>query len=74
MAGHDLASDDSNSNVSARKAAGSRRPHSKSAEEPLIPVVFVTIKKGSKTVMLKALLDSSAGASLIAEKHSTGLK
>ena len=90
MAGHDLAANDSNSNgklehvinyffsfsklVRARKVAGSRRPHSNSAEEPLIPIVFVTIKKWSKKIMLKALLDSGAGALLIAEKHCTDLK
>ena len=60
--------------VRARKVAGSRRPQSKSAEEPLIPIMFVIIKNGSKTVMLKALLDSSAGALLIAEKHCNNLK
>ena len=57
--------------VRARKVAGSRRPLSKTAEEPLIPIMFVTIKLGSKTIILKALLDSGAGASLIAEKHCT---
>ena len=60
--------------VRAHKVAGSRRPHSNSAEEPLIPIVFVTIKKGSKTIMLKALLDSGAGAALIAEKYCNKLK
>eukprot|EP00957_Ditylum_brightwellii_P070637 5367097-Ditylum_brightwellii.AAC.1 len=43
-------------------------------EEPLVPIVFVTIKNGSDTIMLRALLDSSAGASLIAEKHCNNLK
>ena len=61
--------------VRARMVAGSRRPKSKNAEEPLIPIVFVTIKiPGSKTVMLRALLDSGAGASLIAEKYCNSMK
>ena len=55
--------------VRAQKVAGSRRPSLKSTEESLVPIVFVTIKNGSKTIMLRALLDSGAGASLIAEKH-----
>ena len=55
--------------VRARKVAGSCRPLSNSVEEPLIPIVFVTIKLGSKMIILKALLDSGAGASLIAEKY-----
>eukprot|EP00957_Ditylum_brightwellii_P097447 7421911-Ditylum_brightwellii.AAC.1 len=55
--------------------AGSRRPKSKHTEELLIPIVFVTIKiQGSKTVMLRALLDSGAGASLIAEKYCNRMK
>eukprot|EP00957_Ditylum_brightwellii_P149282 11369635-Ditylum_brightwellii.AAC.1 len=42
----------------------------KSTEEPLVPIMFVTIKKqGSEAIMLRALLDSSAGASLIAEQY-----
>ena len=56
--------------VRAKMVAGSRRPKSKYTEEPLIPIVFVTIKiPGSETVMLRALLDSGAGASSIAEKY-----
>eukprot|EP00957_Ditylum_brightwellii_P119369 9106848-Ditylum_brightwellii.AAC.1 len=54
--------------------AGSRRPHTKSKEEPLVPIVFVTMKNGSETIMLRALLDSGAGALLIAEKHCEQLK
>eukprot|EP00957_Ditylum_brightwellii_P058744 4454048-Ditylum_brightwellii.AAC.1 len=43
-------------------------------EEPLIPIMFVTIKNGFKTIMLKAQLDSDAGASLIAEKQCNNQK
>ena len=56
------------------KVAGSRRLHAKTTEEPLVPIVFVSMKNGSETVMLKALLDSGAGASLIAEKHCNKVK
>eukprot|EP00957_Ditylum_brightwellii_P017558 1322780-Ditylum_brightwellii.AAC.1 len=39
-------------------------------EEPLVPIVFITIKPHkANLIMLRALLDSSAGASLIAEKY-----
>lgn len=55
--------------VRARKVAGSRRPKLKSTEEPLVPIVFIAIKNGSDTIMLKAFLDSGAGALLIAEKY-----
>ena len=60
--------------VRTQKVAGSRRPRSNPTEEPLVPIVFVTVKNGSETVMLRALLDSGAGASLIAEKHCKQLK
>ena len=60
--------------VRVRKVAGSRRPPAKSKEEPLVPIVFVTMKIGSETITLKALLDSGAGASLMAEKHCDQLK
>eukprot|EP00957_Ditylum_brightwellii_P079985 6082958-Ditylum_brightwellii.AAC.1 len=43
-------------------------------EEPLVPIVFVTMKNGAETVTLKALLDSGAGASLITSKHCDTLK
>eukprot|EP00957_Ditylum_brightwellii_P028116 2122858-Ditylum_brightwellii.AAC.1 len=43
-------------------------------EEPLIPIVFASVKNGSETVMLKALLYSGVGASLIAERHCDQLK
>eukprot|EP00957_Ditylum_brightwellii_P056118 4254147-Ditylum_brightwellii.AAC.1 len=43
-------------------------------EEPLVHIVFVCMNNGSETVMLKALLDSDAGASLIMEKHCNELK
>jgi hypothetical protein len=56
--------------VRARKVAGSHRPKLKSTEEPLIPIVFITIKPHKPDpIMLRALLDSGAGASLIAEKY-----
>ena len=40
----------------------------------MVPIVFITVKNGSETIMLRALLDSGAGASLIAEKHCKQLK
>ena len=60
--------------VKARKVAGSRRPLAKIMDEPLVPIIFVTIKNGSKTIMLRELLDSPAGSLLIAEKHCNNLK
>ena len=60
--------------VRARKVAGSHRPQSKSMEEPLVPIMFVSMKNGAETIMLKALLDSGAGASLIMSKHCNMLK
>jgi hypothetical protein len=43
-------------------------------EEPLVPIVFVTMKNGLETIALRALLDSGAGASLIAEKYCNRLR
>ena len=60
--------------VRACKVAGSHRPLTNTTEEPLVPIVFVSMKNGSETVMLKALLDSGAGASLIMAKHCNELK
>ena len=61
--------------VRAISVAGSRRPKSKNKEEPLVPIVFATTKMpGSKTEMLRALLDSGAGASLIAEKYCSHME
>ena len=60
--------------VRACKVAGSRRPLTKATEEPLVPIMFASMKNGPKTVMLKALLDSGAGALLITEKHCNKLK
>ena len=55
--------------VRVHKVARSHRPLAKTMGEPLVPIVFASVKNGSETVMLQALLDSGAGASLIAEKH-----
>eukprot|EP00957_Ditylum_brightwellii_P026496 2004397-Ditylum_brightwellii.AAC.1 len=43
-------------------------------EEPLVPIVFVSMRNGAETIMLKALLDSGAGVSLIMEKHCNPFK
>eukprot|EP00957_Ditylum_brightwellii_P069610 5287678-Ditylum_brightwellii.AAC.1 len=43
-------------------------------EEPLVPIMFVSIKNGPETVIVKALLDYGAGALLIAEKYCNNLK
>eukprot|EP00957_Ditylum_brightwellii_P173645 13220648-Ditylum_brightwellii.AAC.1 len=43
-------------------------------EEPLVSIVFVSMKNGAETVMLKALLDSGVGASLMMTKHCDTLK
>eukprot|EP00957_Ditylum_brightwellii_P020477 1543343-Ditylum_brightwellii.AAC.1 len=58
----------------ARKAAGSCRPLTKTTEEPLVPIMFISMKNGSEAVMSKAQLDSGAGASLIIAKHCNKLK
>eukprot|EP00957_Ditylum_brightwellii_P105973 8083641-Ditylum_brightwellii.AAC.1 len=70
MAGHDLAAN----NVRVRKVAGSSRSPAKTTEEPSVPKVFVSMKNGTETIMLKALLDSGVGASLIMAKHCNALK
>ena len=53
----------------ARNIAGSRRPPSKNNREPLVPIVFATLRHGTEEVTVKALLDTRAGASLMTKNY-----
>ena len=53
----------------ARNVAGSRRPPSKNNREPLVPIVFATLRHGTEEVTVKALLDTGAGASLMTKNY-----
>eukprot|EP00957_Ditylum_brightwellii_P175395 13351738-Ditylum_brightwellii.AAC.1 len=43
-------------------------------EEPIVPIVFISMKNGAEIVMLKALLDLGARASLMMAKYCNMLK
>ena len=51
--------------IYARNIDGSRRPPINENHEWIVPIVFVTMRHGTKEVFLKAPLDSRAGASIV---------